>query len=60
MKYRLNKWRGYSVADCDCRYCLYYGGRKDGEVNCLAEECVCKAELKEALLRESMKDSTKN
>ena len=48
----LNKWRGYTVADCDCKYCLYYGGRKKGEVNCLAEECVCKEELQEALRRE--------
>ena len=44
----LNQWRGYTVADCDCKYCLYYGGRKKGEVNCLAEECVCKEELQEA------------
>ena len=44
----LNKWRGYTVADCDCKYCLYYGGRKKGEVKCLADECVCKAELREA------------
>ena len=36
----LNQWRGYTAADCDCKYCLYYGGRKKGEVNCLAEECV--------------------
>ena len=48
----LNQWRGYTVADCDCKYCLYYGGRKKGEVNCLAEECVCKEELQEALRRE--------
>ena len=20
----MNKWRGYTVADCDCKYCLYY------------------------------------
>ena len=40
----MNKWRGYTVADCDCKYCLYYGGRKNREVNCLADECVCKAE----------------
>lgn len=48
----LNQWRGYTAADCDCKYCLYYGGRKKGEVNCLAEECVCKEELQEALRRE--------
>ena len=43
----INKWRGYTVADCDCKYCLYYGGRKNREVNCLADECVCKAELQD-------------
>ena len=48
----LNQWRGYTAADCDCKYCLYYGGRKKDEVNCLAEECVCKEELQEALRRE--------
>ena len=48
----MNKWRGYTVADCDCKYCLYYGGRKNREVNCLADECVCKAELQEAACRE--------
>ena len=37
------------MADCDCKYCLYYDGRKKGEVNCLAEECVCREELQEAL-----------
>ena len=48
----MNKWRGYTVADCDCKYCLYYGGGKNREVNCLADECVCKAELQEAARRE--------
>ena len=47
-----DKWPGYSVEDCDCRYCLYYGGRKDGEVHCLLEECCCKEELMEAIARE--------
>ena len=22
------KWQGLTPADCDCRYCVYYGGRK--------------------------------
>lgn len=56
----LNKWQGYLVADCDCKLCLYYGGRRKGEVNCLAEECVCRAELREAVHRERMKDGSKN
>ena len=35
----LGKYR--ALADCDCRYCLYYGGRRKGKVTCLADECVC-------------------
>ena len=56
----MNKWRGYTVADCDCKYCLYYGGRKNREVNCLADECVCKAELQEAARRERKENGSKN
>ena len=48
------------MADCDCKYCLYYGGRKKGEVNCLAEECVCKEELQEALRRERNENGGQN
>ena len=47
------KWPGYTVEDCDCRYCLYYGGRKGGEVHCLLDECCCKEELMEAIAREN-------
>ncbi|MFQ9891876.1 MAG: ParB/RepB/Spo0J family partition protein [Emergencia sp.] len=50
----------YTVADCDCKYCLYYGGKKHGEVNCLADECVCKAELREAIRRERIENGSKN
>ena len=56
----LNQWRGYTVADCDCKYCLYYDGRKKGEVNCLAEECACKEELQEALRRERNENGGQN
>ena len=45
-------WQGYTVEDCDCRYCLYYGGKRHGEIQCLADECVCKEELKAAARRE--------
>ena len=51
-KNKKKHWTGYTVDDCDCRYCLYYGGRKNRKVKCLAPECVCKAELKEAVCRE--------
>ena len=47
----LDKWQGYTVQDCDCKYCLYYGGKQRGEIQCLAAECVCKEELKAALER---------
>ena len=36
------------LEDCDCRYCLYYGGRRKGKVNCLADECVCAEEIRQA------------
>lgn len=32
-----NKWQGYTLADCDCRYCLYYGGKRKHKVICLAD-----------------------
>lgn len=51
----LNRWQGYTVADCDCRYCLHYGGKRNGEIRCLVSECVCIEELKEAFRRERMK-----
>lgn len=25
MKRIYNKFKGYTLKDCDCRYCLYYG-----------------------------------
>lgn len=55
-KFIVNRWQGYTADDCDCRLCLYYGGNRQPKVQCLAEECVCKEELKEALLRERIKN----
>ena len=46
-----DRWPGYSVEDCDCKYCLYYGGKRHGEIRCLADECVCKEELQAAVFR---------
>lgn len=43
-----NKFKGYTLEDCNCKYCLYFGGRRRGEVKCLAEECVCKEEIEQA------------
>ena len=35
-----DRWQGYMPADCDCKYCVYYGGKKNGNVICLADTCV--------------------
>ena len=51
-KWLYDRWPGYSVEDCDCKYCLYYGGKHQGEVRCLVDECVCKTELKMAIAKE--------
>ena len=43
MKYNTkiyNRFKGFTLEDCDCRYCLYYGGRRKGKVNCLADESI--------------------
>lgn len=50
-----NKFKGYSLADCACEYCLYYGGKRSGKVTCLSEECVCKEEIADAKCRERRK-----
>lgn len=57
---RYNKFSGYSLEDCDCRYCLYYGGKRKRRVICLADECVCKEEIKKARRRERYKNGSKN
>ena len=40
-----NRWQGYSVADCDCRWCLHKG-RKG---RCKLPKCCCDDERREAL-----------
>lgn len=55
-----NRFQGYSLEDCDCRYCLYYGGKRKGKITCLADNCVCKEEIKEARRRERMRYGSKN
>ena len=50
MKRIYNKFKGYTLEDCDCRYCLYYGGRRKGKVICLADECVCADEIRQAFV----------
>ena len=51
-----NKFQGYTLADCSCEYCLYYGGKRKGKVTCLADECVCKDEIEAAKRRERRKN----
>jgi len=41
----LGRFTGYSVADCDCRLCRWYGGKKRG---CKLDECCCAEERKQA------------
>lgn len=43
-----NKFKGYTLADCDCRYCLYYGGRRKSKIICLVDGCVCADEIRQA------------
>ncbi len=30
------------------KYCVYYGGKKNGNVICLADTCVCSDEIRHA------------
>ena len=57
---RYNKFSGYSLEDCDCRLCLYYGGKRKRKVICLADECVCKEEIIKARRRERNRNGSKN
>lgn len=43
-----NCFKGYALEDCDCRYCLHYGGRRKHRVICLADACVCTEEIEQA------------
>ena len=43
-----DRWQGYTPADCDCKYCVYYGGKKNSNVICLADTCVCSDEIRHA------------
>lgn len=45
----LDRFNGYSVADCDCTLCLYYGGKRRG---CNLDKCCCAEERREAVERE--------
>lgn len=42
------RWQGDTLADCDCKYGVYYSGKHKGEIVCLADKCVCVEEIKQA------------
>jgi hypothetical protein len=44
-----NRWQGYTVADCDCRYCVHYAGQNSP---CPLRVCCCAGERAEAARRE--------
>ena len=50
-----NKFTGYTLEDCDCKYCVYYGGKKKGKIICLTEKCCCEEEKAEAIRRATEK-----
>ncbi len=39
-------FKGYTLEDCDCRYCLYYGGKRRRRVLCLPMCASAKAKLR--------------
>ena len=41
----------YRLRDCDCHFCLYFGGLTSQEILCNAETCVCQEEIDDALQR---------
>ena len=43
-----DRWQGYTPADCDCKYCVFYGGKKNGDIICLTDSCVCADEIHKA------------
>lgn len=47
-----NKFEGYTLEDCNCKYCLYFSGRRRGKVKCLVGKCVCKEEIEAARRKE--------
>ena len=44
-----NRFKGYTVEDCSCKYCLHY---VRANVPCPLEVCCCEEERKEAVERE--------
>ena len=45
-----DKFTHYSLEDCNCIYCLYYKGKRNG---CSRDECCCSVEKAIALVHEA-------
>ncbi len=50
----------FTLKDCECEYCLYYGGIREGEIACLTSDCPCRDVLREIFQRERMLNGSKN
>jgi len=46
--YIYDRFHGYFLEDCDCRYCQYYEGRGKNK-HCVNKLCVCFDEINDAL-----------
>jgi len=45
----VGRFKGYTLGDCVCKYCLYYAGKGKP---CPLKTCCCAKERAEALMRE--------
>ena len=43
-----DRFQGYYLEDCDCRYCLYYE-KRGREKHCARKLCVCNDEIDDAI-----------
>ena len=48
----VDRFKGYTLADCECKYCLFYAGKGKP---CPLDTCCCAKERAEAVLREQAK-----
>lgn len=46
---RYNRFKGYTLKDCACEYCLHFAGRKKP---CPLEVCCCADEKRQAIEHE--------
>lgn len=46
-----NRFTGYTLENCDCKYCAFYGGKKKGKIVCLTDKCCCEGKRAEAYRR---------